>query len=302
MIKLVVNDSGIRLDKYISDNVEYSRNNVLKLIENESVLVNGVSQKASYKVKENDVIEINEDILNEEIDIVPQKMNLDIIYEDKDIMVINKPSGLVVHPGSGNKDQTLVNGLLWHTKELSDMNGEERPGIVHRLDKDTSGLMLVAKTNQAHQILSEKFQKHDIKRTYVALVKGVFSHNTATIDAPIGRDKINRKKMCVTKDNSKKAITHLSVIKRYKSYTLVELNLETGRTHQIRVHMSYIGYPVVNDPIYNNKKSDDFGQLLHSKNIEFIHPITNEKMYFECDLPLEFKKYLENLDQEQILD
>ena len=294
MEKLVVNVSNERLDKYIASNTDYSRSLVSKLIDNNYVLVNGKNEKGSYKVKENDEIEILDGYI-EETEIEPVKMNLDIVYEDNDIMVINKPSGLTVHPGSGNKNNTLVNGLLEYTNNLSDVNGNERPGIVHRLDKDTSGLMLVAKTNKAHEILSKDFEKHDVKRKYWALIKGVFPHNTAVIDAPIGRDEKDRKKMTVTAKNSKKAITHLKVIKRFQNYTLVELELETGRTHQIRVHLSYIGYPVYNDPVYNTKKATEFGQFLHSKTIDFTHPITKEHMHFESELPEYFQKFIDEL-------
>ena len=295
MEKIVVNDSNERLDKFLSTNTDYSRSLITKLINNEFILVNGKKEKASYKVKENDEISIL-DGFKEETNLVPVKMDLNIVYEDEDIMVINKPSGLVVHPGSGNKTNTLVNGLLDYTNNLSDINGEERPGIVHRLDKDTSGLMLVAKTNKAHQILTEDFSKHDVKREYYALIKGVFPHNTAIIDAPIGRDEKNRKKMCVTAKNSKNAVTHLTVLRRYKDYTLVKLDLETGRTHQIRVHMAYIGYPVVNDPLYVTKKADSFGQFLHSKTITFTHPITKKEMHFESDLPDYFQTFIDKLE------
>jgi 23S rRNA pseudouridine1911/1915/1917 synthase len=296
LIEIVVTESKIRLDKYLSDNTNYSRSMIIKLLENDFIMVNGKKEKASYKVKENDLIQIL-DGYKEENNIIPVAMNLDIVYEDDDIMVINKPSGLVVHPGSGNKNNTLVNGLLDYTNNLSDINGEERPGIVHRLDKDTSGLMLVAKSNKAHQILTEDFANHRVKREYYALIKGVFPHNTAIIDAPIGRDEKNRKKMCVTAKNSKKAITNLTVLKRYQDYTLIKLNLETGRTHQIRVHMAYIGYPIVNDPLYNNKNATSFGQFLHSKTITFIHPITKKEMHFESDLPKEFQDFLDKIEE-----
>ena len=295
MEKIVVNDSNERLDKFLSTNTDYSRSLITKLINNEFILVNGKKEKASYKVKENDEISILEGF-KEETNIIPVKMDLNIVYEDEDIMVINKPSGLVVHPGSGNKTNTLVNGLLDYTNNLSDINGEERPGIVHRLDKDTSGLMLVAKSNKAHQILTEDFGRHAVRREYYALIKGVFPHNTAIIDAPIGRDEKNRKKMAVTAKNSKNAVTHLTVLKRYKDYMLVKLVLETGRTHQIRVHMAYIGYPVVNDPLYGTKKATEFGQFLHSKTITFTHPITKKEMHFECDLPDYFQNFIDKLE------
>ena len=300
MEKIVVNEleQEIRLDKYLSEHTEYSRSMIAKLLSNDFILLNGKKPKASVLVKENDEIEIK-DGYKEEINIEPQKMDLDIVYEDNDVLVLNKPSGLVVHPGSGNRSNTLVNGLLEYTNNLSDVNGEERPGIVHRLDKDTSGLMLVAKTNAAHQVLSQDFTNHDVKREYYALIKGVFPHNTATIDAPIGRDEKNRKKMAVTANNSKEAITHVTVLKRYKDYTLVKLDLETGRTHQIRVHMAYIGYPVINDPLYSNKNATEFGQFLHSKTITFKHPITKEEMHFECDLPDYFQEFLDELEKNE---
>ena len=187
---------------------------------------------------------------------------------------------------------------MYHTKHLSDINGEERPGIVHRIDKDTSGLLVIAKNNKTHAILGEYFKNHDkIKREYIALICGNFPHDSATIDAPIGRDLKDRKKMAVTADNSKEAITHLKVLKKYKGYTLVSLILETGRTHQIRVHMNYIGYPIYNDPVYNNKKATEFGQFLHSSKIDIIHPTTNEKMHFECQLPKEFQDFLDSLEE-----
>jgi len=279
-----VND--IRLDKFLSENTDYSRSLIAKMIDNELILVNNMLAKVSYKVKENDEIEILGD-LNVEQNIEPVKMNLDIIFEDEHLMVINKPSGLVVHPGSGNYDNTLVNGLLYYTKNLSDINSNIRPGIVHRLDKDTSGLMIVAKTNKAHELLAEGFKNKTIKREYIALIDGVFKHNKAIIDAPIGRDPKNRQRMTVINENSKDAITNLTVLKRFKEHTLINLLLETGRTHQIRVHLNYIGYPVHNDPLYgiNSKNTTDFAQFLHSYKLAFIHPITNEPLQFEIPLP-----------------
>ena len=207
---------------------------------------------------------------------------------------------MVVHPGNGNKDHTLVNALKNYTDKLSDINGVERLGIVHRIDKDTSGLIMVAKTNKAHEILGEYFKEHSIKREYIALLCGVFPHDTATIDAPIGRDEKNRLRMTVTPNNSKRAVTHLEVLKRYKAgFTLVKARLETGRTHQIRVHTKYIGYPVYNDPVYANKSTGDFGQFLHSYSMEFIHPITKEKMYFKRDVPKYFQDFLDKLNNEE---
>ncbi len=296
-MKITVEKEGERIDKFLANNTEYSRSLISKMLEKELISVNNKKEKASYKVREEDIIELP-DNYSEEPDVEAVKMDLDIVYEDKDIIIINKPSGLVVHPGSGNYDNTLVNGLMYHTKNLSDINGEERPGIVHRIDKDTSGLLVIAKNNKSHEILSEYFQNHkNIKREYIALLEGEFPHETATIDAPIGRDTTDRKKMTVTDKNSKKAITNLKVLKRYKGYTLVSLVLETGRTHQIRVHMKYIGYPVYNDPVYTNKKCSDFGQFLHSYKIEMIHPITKEKMEFTSPLPTYFSDFLDTLEE-----
>ena len=296
-MKIVVENQSDRLDKYLANNTDYSRSLISKMLNDGFILVNGKKEKNSFKVKDGDIIEIK-DGFKEETDIVPTNIPIDIVYEDDDIMVINKPSGLVVHPGSGNHNNTLVNGLLYYTTELSDTNGEERPGIVHRIDKDTSGLLLIAKSNKAHEILTEYFKNKEVKREYIALICGRFPHETATIDAPIGRDPKNRKKMTVIAENSKKAITHLKVLKRYKEYTLVSLILDTGRTHQIRVHMNYIGYPIYNDPVYNTKKATEFGQFLHSYKMDFNHPITGKKMHFECELPDEFKNYLNKLDNE----
>ena len=299
-MKIIVNEANERLDKYLAANTDYSRVMISKMIDAEYIKVNDKLEKASYKVRENDCIEIL-DGFKEETDIIPTKMDINIVYEDEHIIIVNKPSGLVVHPGSGNYDNTLVNGLMYYTNSLSDVNGEERPGIVHRIDKDTSGLLMVAKTNEAHQILTEYFKNKDVKREYLALITGVFPHETATIDAPIGRDPKDRKKMTVTADNSKEAVTHLKVIKRYREHTLVSLKLETGRTHQIRVHMKYIGYPVFNDPVYTNKKTTEFGQFLHSHKMEFDHPITKEHMSFECPMPTEMQEFINSLEVDQTL-
>ena len=299
---MIVDINDVRIDKYIADNTDYSRNLILNLIKNGDILVNDSKIKPSYKVKQGDKITIN-NVKTDTEDITPWDYPLDIVFEDDYIIIINKPSGMVVHPGNGNKDHTLVNALKSYTDKLSDINGVERLGIVHRIDKDTSGLIMIAKTNKAHEILGEYFKEHSIKREYIALLCGIFPHDTATIDAPIGRDEKNRLRMTVTPNNSKKAITHLEVLKRYKSgYTLVKARLETGRTHQIRVHAKYIGYPVYNDPVYSNKSTDDFGQFLHSYSMEFIHPITKEKMYFKRDVPKYFKDFLDKLDNEEELE
>lgn len=295
-MELLVEEGNLRIDKYLATNTEYSRSLIAKMVENEYVLVNGKKTKNNYILKSGDKIEIKDGFI-EPLDIKPENIPLNIVYEDDDIIVLNKESGMVVHPGNGNNDGTLVNALLYHTNALSDVNGEVRPGIVHRIDKDTSGLMVVAKNNKAHEILADALSKHEIKRDYIALLKGEFLSDTATIDAPIGRDKLNRKKMTVTGENSKDAITDMRVLKRYKGYTLVRLSLHTGRTHQIRVHMEYIGYPVYNDPVYTNDKTTDFGQFLHSASIDFVHPITKEHMHFECELPKYFKEFLDTLEE-----
>lgn len=295
-MELLVEEENLRIDKYLAANTEYSRSLIAKMVENEYVLVNGKKTKNNYILKSGDKIEIKDGFI-EPLDVKPENIPLNIVYEDDDIIVLNKESGMVVHPGNGNNDGTLVNALLYHTNALSDVNGEVRPGIVHRIDKDTSGLMVVAKNNKAHEILADALSKHEIKRDYIALLKGEFLSDTATIDAPIGRDKLNRKKMTVTGENSKDAITDMRVLKRYKGYTLVRLSLHTGRTHQIRVHMEYIGYPVYNDPVYTNDKTTDFGQFLHSASIDFVHPITKEHMHFECELPKYFKEFLDTLEE-----
>ncbi len=295
-MEVKVTEENERIDKYIAKTTDLSRTLISKMIDNGFILVNNKKTKNNYKVKLNDIITIDENY-KESTDVLPEKMDLNIVYEDNDILIINKPSGMVVHPGNGNYSGTLVNGLMYYTNNLSSVNGEIRPGIVHRIDKDTSGLIIVAKNNKAHEILSNYFQNKTITRTYIALVKGELKTNSATIDAPIGRSEKDRKKMAVTSKNSKNAVTHLTVLKRYKGYTLVKLKLDTGRTHQIRVHMQYIGHPVYNDPVYTNDKCSEFGQFLHSYSMEFVHPITKEKMYFECPLPDYFENFLKCLEE-----
>ena len=292
---IVVNkEVNERIDKYLASITDLSRETITKMIDSEYILVNGKKVKASYKPVLDDKIDIKEGFVKD-TKIDAKKLDLDIVYEDEYLMVINKPSGLVVHPGSGNKDNTLVNGLMYYAKNLSDIGDSDRPGIVHRLDKDTSGLMLVAKENKTHEILSEEFKKHNIHREYIALVDGVIEVSRGTIDAPIKRSKENYQKMTVA-SGGKKAITNFEVIKRYKNNTLIRLVLETGRTHQIRVHMSYIGYPIHNDPVYNKKVSTSFGQFLHSEYLKFIHPITKKELEFRCPLPDEFQEYLNTLE------
>lgn len=287
------NNIGQRIDKYLTDNTEYTRSKIQKMIDNGNILVNGKEVKSSYILKEDDNIEINDYI--EETDIIPENIPLDIYYEDEDLIVVNKPSGMVVHPAPGNYTGTLVNALMYHTNNLSTVNTSIRPGIVHRIDADTSGLLLVAKNDTAHNLLAEAIAKKEVVREYIALVEGVIIEDTATIDAPIGRDKSNRKKMAVTSENSKDAITHIRVLERYNSSTLIRCKLETGRTHQIRVHLNYIGHPVVNDPVYGYKKliDKDFGQMLHAEKLGFVHPRTKEYMEFTAPVPERFKEILE---------
>ena len=287
-----INDSGKRIDKYLNENTEYTRSKIQKMIENGNILVNDIKVKDSYKVKENDYITI--EALEETTDILPENIPLDIYYEDDDLIVVNKPSGMVVHPASGNYTGTLVNALIYHTNNLSKVNTNIRPGIVHRIDADTSGLLLVAKNDKSHNILAEAIQKKEVVREYIALVEGIIMEDTATIDAPIGRDKKDRKKMTVTSENSKDAVTHIRVLERYKDSTLIRCKLETGRTHQIRVHLSYIGHPVVNDPVYGHKKliDKDFGQMLHAEKLGFVHPTTKEYMEFTAEPPKRFQEIL----------
>ena len=291
----VVDNVGVRLDKYLMDLLNISRNKAQKLIDNGNILVNGSVSKTSYLVKMNDEIEVLS-LEEEKIDIVPENMDLDILYEDEYLLVVNKPSGMVVHPGNGHYNHTLVNALMYHcNNNLSSVNGSVRPGIVHRIDADTSGLLLVAKNDMVHNDLAKQISEKSVVRKYVALVHGVINEDSATIDAPIGRDKNNRKKMCVTANNSKDSVTHIRVLERYENATLIECRLETGRTHQIRVHMEYIKHPVVNDPVYGYNKQDDieFGQMLHAREIGFVHPVTKEFMDFQKDVPDKFNLILE---------
>lgn len=289
---------GQRIDKFLVENTEYTRSKIQKMIDNDCILVNGKSIKSSYTLKAGDQIEVKD--YEENTDILPENIPLDIYYEDDDLIVVNKPSGMVVHPAPGNYTGTLVNALMYHTNNLSTVNTSIRPGIVHRIDADTSGLLLVAKNDKAHNILAEAIQKKEVVREYIALVEGVIKEDTATIDAPIGRDVNNRKKMCVTRDNSKEAVTHIRVLKRFTDATLIRCKLETGRTHQIRVHLSYIGHPVVNDPVYGRRKliNPKFGQMLHAEKLGFVHPTTKEYMEFTSPVPDEFTKIL-NMYKEQ---
>ena len=290
--------NGLRFDKLCVEILpDLSRTRIQDLIANGFITINDLEVKANTKVRTNDIIsaEWPED---EELKVEAEEMDLDVLYEDKDLIVVNKPKGMVVHPGAGNPNHTLVNGLLAHCKDLSGINGVLRPGIVHRIDKDTSGCLVVAKNDLAHQNLSEQLAKRTLKRTYIALVHGVIQHNVGTIEAPIGRDKSDRQKMTVTSMNARPALTHFKVLKRYEAYTLVECQLDTGRTHQIRVHFQYINYPIVGDPKYSIKKTlETQGQCLHAQRIEFIHPRTQEVMQFEAEMPEVFKQVLEELDK-----
>lgn len=287
-------DIGKRIDKYLTEQLDYSRTIIQKMLEEEKITVNNTKVKPSYKLEENDTIKILEEY-KEENTLTGENIPLDIVYEDNDLLIINKQSGMVVHPGNGNKEHTLVNALIGYTNNLSTTNDEIRPGIVHRIDKDTSGLIVVAKNNKTHELLAEMFKNKTINRYYIALVQGQISVNEGIIDAPIGRDPNMRKRYTVTQTNSKTAITHFKVLKRYKGYTLIKLKLDTGRTHQIRVHMKYIGHPVYNDPVYTNPKSTPFGQFLHSSQIDFIHPITKKQITLETPLPKEFQDFIDTL-------
>lgn len=290
-----VNQSDIRIDQYLSEKLDLSRSKVQKLIKEEKVFINDKKVKANYILKEGEHLFVD-DALDYEITVLAENIPLDILYEDQYLLIVNKKSGMVVHPAPGHYTKTLVNALLYHFNQ--EKSTCLRPGIVHRLDKDTSGVMVVAKDEKVHEILSDMIKNKQVERKYIALVDGVIPHDTGTVDVPIGRDINNRQKMMATDVNSKNAVTHFKVLKRYPSNTLIECLLETGRTHQIRVHMSYIGYPITNDPLYNIKKATEFGQMLHSKSIKFIHPVTQKEIYYETDIPKEFQEKLFTLENE----
>lgn len=292
-------DGGERLDYYLSKTIPgISRTYVQKMIKEGLVLVNGKQVKPRYLVKKGDLIKANFRE-PEKLELIPENIPIDIIFQDEDLLVVNKPKGMVVHPAPGNPSGTLVNALLYHVSNLSSIESTIRPGIIHRLDKDTSGLLIVAKNDKSHKALSKQLKNREIKRIYTALVYGRLDKEKAVIDAPIGRHPINRKRMAVVYKNSKEAITHYRVLEYYKDYTLVEASLETGRTHQIRVHMAYINHPVVGDPVYSNRKSE-FGvdsQLLHARQLGFYHPRSGEYMEFKSELPKDFKKIIQLLEK-----
>lgn len=290
----IKNESG-RLDKFLSDQLpDHSRSQIQGWIKDEQVTVNSESSKANYKLQQDDVIALSipEPV---EIDAQPEDIAIDIVYEDKDVVVINKPQGMVVHPSLGHEGGTLVNALLYHVKDLSGINGKIRPGIVHRIDKDTSGLLMVAKNDVAHEKLAEQLQDKTAGREYIGLVHGVIQNDRGTIDAPIGRDPKNRKKYKVV-ENGKPSVTHFEVIERFNDYTLLKLNLETGRTHQIRVHLEYIGFRMAGDPLYGPRKTlEGPGQFLHAASLQFVHPATGERLSFSAPLPESFEETLDHI-------
>lgn len=298
------NDIKKRLDVFVSESINATRSGAQILIENGCVLVNGKQELKNYRLRQGDTVEINEPE-PKELEVLPENIPLNIVYEDSEIIVINKPSGMVVHPANGNESGTLVNALLYHCKDsLSGINGVIRPGIVHRIDKDTSGLLVVAKTDEAHIFLSSLLKDHEIKRTYHAILVGHLKENSGTVNAPISRHPVDRKKMAVVQ-GGKDAITHYTVLNEYPSFTYAKMELETGRTHQIRVHMSYIGHPIIGDTVYGAGKTPFEkanaslldGQALHAKELSFPHPKTKEIMHFECELPDNFKAILTRLER-----
>lgn len=296
--KIKKEDENIRLDKIVGKiKTDISRTTIQRMIEEGNILVNGKNVRTSYKVNFEDVVTIKYEI-PKEIDILPQEMPLDIIYEDQDILIVNKEKGIVVHPGNGNPDGTLVNAVMAKCKDsLSGIGGKIRPGIVHRIDKDTSGLVIIAKNDKAHIDISNQIKNREVVKVYIALVRGVIKENEATINMPISRSTKDRKKMAVDK-KGKEAITEFKVLKKYEGYTLIEVRIKTGRTHQIRVHMSEIGYPIVGDAVYSNGRNpfNVCGQMLHAAKLEFIHPNTKEIVKFEAKIPEYFEKVLKILD------
>ena len=294
-IRLVVDEDSVdsRLDSFIADNTNISRNQIQKLIDDQHILLNGLPTNKKYKTQLDDVIDV--DYIEKTLtDIKPENIELIIVYEDEDIIVINKPKNMVVHPAVGNETGTIVNALLYHCKELSDINGYYRPGIVHRIDKDTSGLLVCAKNNSAHSILSEQLKDKTCFRKYYALVNGVIENDEGEINAPIGRSDKDRQMMIVTSKNSKEAFTLFKVLERYNDSTLLDLELKTGRTHQIRVHMKYINHSVLNDNKYSKHIIDNTGQYLHAYYLSFIHPKTNKRVEFKAPMPDYMKDFIKN--------
>lgn len=290
-------DAGARLDAFLAGKMEKTRSSVQKLIEEENVRLNGAPAAKNARLREGDRVEATEPP-PEVLDVKPQNIPLDIVYEDQDLLVVNKPKGMVVHPAAGNPDGTLVNALLFHCGDsLSGINGVIRPGIVHRIDKDTSGLLIVAKNDRAHQSLAEQIAVHSFTRIYNAVVYGIVKEEEGTVSAPIGRHPTDRKRMAVLSSGGREAVTHYRVLERFPGFTLVECRLETGRTHQIRVHMAHIGHPVAGDPVYGPKKciTELQGQCLHARVIGFIHPVTGEYLEFDSGLPPYFERFLEKL-------
>lgn len=291
-------DVGTRIDVFLAENMEdLSRSGVQKLIDEGMITLNGGKTKANYKLREKDIIDVTVPEVKE-VEILPEDIPLDILYEDADVIVVNKPQGMVVHPAPGHTSGTLVNALMFHCgDDLSGINGEKRPGIVHRIDKDTSGVLMVAKNDMAHQSLAAQLAEHSITRKYNAVVYNGFNEDEGTVNKPIGRNPQDRKKMAVTEKHSRHAVTHYRVIERMEKFTLIEAQLETGRTHQIRVHMTYIGHPLLGDPVYGPKKQPVSleGQALHARVLGFIHPRTGEYMEFEAPLPPHFEALLERL-------
>lgn len=297
-IILECDTNAARIDSWLSSKIEdYSRSYIQKLCQDGNVFVNGAQVKSNFKIKNEDKIIVSVPD-SEMLNVLAEEIPLDIVYEDEDLIVINKQKGMVVHPATGNYTGTLVNALMKHCGDsLSDINGVIRPGIVHRIDKDTSGLLVVAKSNRAHEKLSEKLKTHDIKREYIALVEGIIYENNGKIDAPIGRHPVDRKKMSVNIKNGRDAITHFKVLERFSTATYLELKLETGRTHQIRVHLSYIDHPIIGDEVYGRKKQrfNTHGQVLHAIRLQFEHPVTGQDMLFETAVPNYFQKLLGEL-------
>ena len=301
-IEIIAAESGTRIDAWLSVNVpDLTRNAAQRLLTDGMVLVNGKPPKKNYKISAGDAVIITiPDIA--EVPLVPQNIPLDIVFEDEDVVVVNKPRGMVVHPAPGHPDGTLVNALMYHCGDsLSGVGGEKRPGIVHRIDKDTSGLLIVAKNDAAHLALSAQLSDRSLSRVYRAVVVGNLKQDSGTVDAPIGRHPNDRKKMAVTHQNSRNAVTHWSVLERYRGYTHVRCKLETGRTHQIRVHMAHIGHPLLGDEVYGHAKLPEkglVGQCLHAKELQFIHPRTGEAVHLDTELPDYFKEVLTRLGQE----